>query len=188
MTETTPKERWQGATAVALQRRERDDRGALADLRRGIAPLTERYALPYVAAFTDADPHTEKVLLRAVAIVARNRDAGHDDTVTFGGSLRELFYRVNGKYPDAGTTGTIARRVLALPSYDFDAAVEVVDGLVGYCATNRVAVDFYGLTRLLFYWGNGVSDASLKVRNRVVRDFFTPKPAKVTPTDSTTKE
>ncbi|MCL2453845.1 MAG: type I-E CRISPR-associated protein Cse2/CasB [Micrococcales bacterium] len=189
MTETTPRpEPWRGAVAVALERRRRDDRGALADLRRGIVPLTERYALPYVATFTDADPHTEKVLLRAVGIIAGNLDAPHSGDTTFGGSLRELFYRLNGKYPDADTTGTITRRVLALPSYDFDAAVQAIDGLVGYCGTHRVPMNFYNLTRLLFYWGNGVTDASIEVRNRVVRDFFTPRPARPTPTDSTTKD
>jgi CRISPR type I-E-associated protein CasB/Cse2 len=188
MTETTPKERWLGAITVALERRQRDDRGAMADLRRGIVPLTERYALPYIASFTDGNAHTEKVLLRTVAIIARNRDVAHNDALTFGGSLRELFYRVNGKYPDADTTGTITRRVLSLPSYDFEPAVEAIDGLVDYCNTNRVAVNFYDLARLLFYWGNGVTDTSLAVRNRIVRDFFTPKPTKTTPTDSTTKD
>jgi hypothetical protein len=162
----------------------------MADLRRGLVPLTERYAMPHVLPYMSGNERETTVVMRAAAIIAGNRHTPHSDDrrVRLGHSARDLFRAINGTWPDGDNTGSVARRVLILPSLDSDRAVDAIDSLVAYCSTHQVAVNFYNMTQTLLRWGNGITDASLAVRNQIVRDFFSSHPKDNTDNSTTEKD
>lgn len=68
---------------------ERNDRGALADLRRGLSPATEERAWPYLASYCDLRNHEHRLIWQTVAAgfatIERSTESGN-----LGRTLRAL--------------------------------------------------------------------------------------------------
>lgn len=168
-------EPWQALVSLILARRTEPGSGAFrSDLRRGMHQHSQHWALPHVAPHTTS-PTQLAPLLRASAITAEHLRAPHSTRpgARLGHALRDLHRQRNGTLPSGELTG-ISRRVVILPSLPLEEAAQSLDGLVAFCATERVPVNYYDLTRTLLRWGKGLSPASVAVRQAVVNDFYTP--------------
>lgn len=166
------REPWAALIGQVLARRDRD--GAYrSDVCRGLHPHTQQWALPHVAAYASS-PAERTALLRAAAITAEHRGAPPaKDGVRLGSALRALYRTREGSWPGE-EMGSLARRVLILPSLPLEQAALSFDSLVAFAAAERVPVPYYDLTRTLLRWGKGLSPASRAVRQRLVADFYTP--------------
>lgn len=139
--------------------------GWLASIRCGITPHGELQALPaagrYIAALSQDG---RRGAIRAAAIRAINKSVNHANTQPLGRSLARLAAKDGGD--------SINQQVAALPLLNLEAATLVLDGLIGRCGPEGIAVDFFGLARVLTLWGDGAGSKSRNVRNRIVLDFF----------------
>lgn len=162
---------WAALIGQILARRDTD--GAFrSDLRAGMHPHTQHWALPHVAAYASS-PAQRTALMRAAAITAEHRNAPHaGGPVRLGHALRDLYRRREGAWPGAEMT-SLSRRVLILPSLPLEQAALCLDSLVAFAAAERVPIPFYDLTRTLLRWGKGLSPQSQAVRQGVVSDFYT---------------
>jgi CRISPR type I-E-associated protein CasB/Cse2 len=168
---------WEALISQVLARRGKPGQGGYtADLRRGISPLTRRFALPHVGRYlTGATRAESDALILAAAITAEHDRAPHKGGTPLGRSFAVLHQRWYGKRPH-GDLNSITTRVTLLPSLALEEAAQTIDALVGMCADKHVAVDYYALTRTLTRWGGGATSESRHVRERIAYDMFSTSP------------
>ncbi len=190
MTETPPIDEprplWVRAVMEALQTRNRPDLAwKRNELRQGIDAIGEHYAVPHLAPLM-AQCHTlqqRDALVRAAALTALNdhcpqprRADDQNSTAPYrlGHALRALTRKRTGKNPTAITANrdSVAGRLALLPEMDFDSAVDTVSALVSFANSERVSVNFFDLANTLFFWGDGLTDDSVRNRNRVLSDYY----------------
>ncbi len=183
-----PRPVWVRAVAQALQTRNRPDLAwKRNELRGGIDVIDEHYAVPHLAPLMGECRALQQrdAIVRAAAITAINdhcpqRDSrpvkGEDASVPYrlGHALRELTRQRTGSFPspDPAKRDSVARRLALLPEMDFDSAVDTVSALVSFANSERISVNFFDLARTLFFWGDGLTDDSVRTRNRVLSDYY----------------
>lgn len=141
-----------------------DDRGAMADLRRGFSPTTEHRAWPHVALWCDLTRERDRRILVTVAAgFAVHGRCGGEAAGSMGKALRELATAGGRGLDGLATFDGRFRRFLSCAT-----AQEVCDHLPGVIrAAERkgVAVDFSRLSNDLHYWGE-------HVKVRWARDYW----------------
>lgn len=180
---------WVRAVSEALQTRSRPDLAwKRNELRGGIDVIGEHYAVPHLAPlFAEcAGLQQRDAIVRATAITAINDHCPHrtsrsvkgQDEPTppyrLGHALRQLTRQRTGKYPSAtpANRDSVARRLALLPEMDFDSAVDTVSALVAFANSERISVNFFDLAATLYFWGDGLTDHSVRTRNRVLSDYY----------------
>lgn len=140
----------------AQQRVSSNDRGTLADLRRGFSPGTANRCWPYIARYCDLARDRERIIWQTIAAGF----ATHGATVK-GGNLGTTMRLLALD----GSTGTSED---ALKSFDgrfrrlltCDNAVELCEHLPGIIkaakAKNSIFIDYERLFSDLLYWGDHV--------------------------------
>lgn len=187
-TSDVPRPVWVRAVHQALQTRARPDLGwKRNELRHGVDAIGEHYAIPHLAPLM-GECHGQQqrdALMRATAIVAINDKCPQRDSRTtaadgnlapyrLGHAFRALTRQRTGKLPatNPAERDSVARRLSLLPESDFDSAVDTLSALVAFANTERIAVNFYDLARTLFWWADGLTDDSVRTRNRVLSDYY----------------
>lgn len=171
----------EGGMASAQWRRTR------ANLRRGNTLATEHYAYPYVLPYLQegAPTLTKSVALHLAAIAAE-----YDQIPVFE-SAEDCKHRSLGQWCnlvsrglaerhgnpvvlDPTTPDSIASRLMYLPSQDVIAAITSIRRIMALASQlDRVpALDFKDLFETFFYWGNGLSNNSVRRRRRVLEDYY----------------
>jgi hypothetical protein len=185
---------WVRAVREALQTRGRSDLAwKRNELREGIDVVGEHYAVPHLGPLMAecGGPEGKRLqrrdaLVRAAAITAINdrcpqRDSrpvkGQDEPVApyrLGHAMRELTRVRTGKYPSTvpAKRDSVAKRLALLPEMDFDSAVDTVSALVAFANSERVSVNFFDLGKTLYFWGQGLTDSSVRTRNLVLSDYY----------------
>jgi len=188
LTVDQPPPLWVRAVSEALQTRNRPDLAwKRNELRGGIDVVGEHYAVPHLAPLMGQCHGVQQrdALVRAAAITAVNdhcpqRDSrpvkGQDFAAPYrlGHALRALTRQRTGKPPatDPAKRDSVARRLALLPEMDFDSAVDTVAALVSFAHSERISVNFFDLAKTLFFWGDGLTDDSVRIRNRVLSDYY----------------
>ena len=183
-----PRPVWVRAVAQALQTRSRPDlTWKRNELRQGIDVIGEHYAVPHLAPLMGQCRGLQQrdAIVRAAAITAINNHCPHKDSRSvkgaegvvpyrLGHALRELTRQRTGKYPspDPAKRDSVAQRLTLLPEMDFDSAVDTISALVAFANSERIAVNFFDLARTFFLWGDGLTDDSIRTRNRVLSDYY----------------
>jgi CRISPR type I-E-associated protein CasB/Cse2 len=183
-----PRPVWVRAVSEALQTRSRPDLAwKRNELRGGIDAIGEHYAVPHLAPLmTECGSLQQRdAIVRAAAITAINdhcpqKDSrpvkGQDAPVPYrlGHALRELTRQRTGKNPSTtpANRDSVARRLTLLPEMDFDSAVDTVSALVSFANSERISVNFFDLASTLYFWGDGLTDNSVRTRNRVLSDYY----------------
>ncbi len=179
---------WVRAVSEALQTRDRPDLAwKRNELRQGIDIVGEHYAVPHLGPLMSECPSLQQrdAIVRAAAITAINdhcpqKDSrpakGQDGTVPYrlGHALRELTRQRTGKLPSAtpAKRDSVANRLGLLPEMDFDSAVDTVSALLSFANSERISVNFFDLANTLYFWGDGLTDNSVRTRNRVLSDYY----------------
>ncbi|QIK63595.1 type I-E CRISPR-associated protein Cse2/CasB [Leucobacter viscericola] len=156
-----------------LRRRETDSRFR-ANVSRGLNPLTEQYAYPWVLPHVPS-PYEQVVYLRVAGLVASYPNIPHSDKPTLGQSFRVLSEQRSGKRVDDETYqkhDAIAARLVSLQDQDLDGAVDTLRRLFDLNKKVQVPVNYFALARMLSRWGSGQSEASLAVRRRTLGDYY----------------
>lgn len=173
--------------------------GFLASVRTGLTPSGDLWAHQVTARFTAGlSERQARGARRAAAMRAISKDVEAfrpyvteaDQEVTrlsVGSSLSSLYRAENATYPGDKDSkdDQIVDQVGMLPLLDLDEAALVLHTLIGRCAgamvtvgdsRRPVTVDFSSLARTLVYWGDGVSEASVRTRTQLVSDFYGYRP------------
>ena len=50
--------------------------------------------------------------------------------------------------------------------------MDTVSALVSFAHSERISVNFFDLAKTLFFWGDGLTDDSVRIRNRVLSDYY----------------
>lgn len=121
----------------------REDRRALAMLRRSLAPGCEAYAYPVVARFFPEDrrPALERAMLTVAGLFATHPEQGH---ASLGSALRRL--------ADKKGSGSIEGRFLALLDARSEDVGPHLRQLVSLLASEGYALDWHDLLRALKNW------------------------------------
>lgn len=155
--------------------------GTIAGFRAGISPSSETFAMGYTDRFlSDLSLTQRSAARRAAAICASNprvrqpeNQAGEKAAYRpLGHSLRDLVKRESNGYPSPESPNAITMQVNSLPLVDAETAATIFGLLVSRCAEHNIAVDYYDLTKTLIYWGNGISQSSLRARRSVITAFY----------------
>lgn len=187
-TSAEPSPVWVRAVAHALQTRGRPDLAwKRNELRGGIDVIGEHFAVPHLAPLMSecATLQQRDAIVRAAALTAINDHCAQKDSrpikdqdivvpYRLGHALRALTRQRTGKNPTATTANrdSVARRLALLPEMDFDSAVETVAVLVSFANSERIPVNFFDLASTLYFWGDGLTDHSVRTRNRVLSDYY----------------
>lgn len=153
-----------------LRRREKDSRFR-ANVARGLNPLTERYAYPWVLPRVHA-PHEKILFLRVAGIVASYPEIPNSGSYSLGATFRKLSRKRNGENVDDDKPDAVASRLMTLEDFDLEAAVETLRRLFDLNKQTQIPTNYFALAHTLSRWGNGQSDASLKVRRRIIGDYY----------------
>lgn len=154
-----------------LGRRESDSRFR-ANVARGLDPVTEHYAYPWVLGFVE-EPRAKTAYLRAAGLAAAYPSVKQADRVPLGVSLKRLSrHKSDGKPLDPGSPDVIASRLTTFHEQDLEAAVATIRRFLDLARGSSVGFDFYAIARLLARWGNGFTEASQAVRRRPIGDYY----------------
>lgn len=186
MSDTPPA--WTALIRLIIETRDTPAGTAMrADLSRGINPSSQHVAISRVASYctpTWTNP-TRVALVRAAALAARHTRLIHtDDRKPLGATLRELSIARGGNPDNADVIDGIAARVRLLPDLPFETAVQTIDTLLAFAATERQSINYFALTRSLLGWTNPDLQAQRRHRQEVVNDYYNFRRA--TKTDGTT--
>ncbi|TWP32838.1 type I-E CRISPR-associated protein Cse2/CasB [Leekyejoonella antrihumi] len=157
-----------GAALIGQVLARRDDPGSAgwcASVRRAITSATE------VAAYGYTEPHLlgltgwqAKVGARRAAAICAGATGVKAGTGSLGRNLAELRRKATADSVDA--------KVNILPMLDVENAAGLLAGLVTQCGHHGVGVNFYALADTLARWGEGLSPASQRARQRIVADYY----------------
>lgn len=168
--------------------RKRADRSRYAKeisaLRKGANSVTEHYAYPYVLPYTEGLHEQQKIaLLRVCAMLAEyptikayQPEEDGRRSKSFGRWCYQLSTQLNnGKQPHANDPQDfVGRRIAYLHTQDLEEACLSIRRLLAMAAgtAQPPQLDTYGLARMLLDWGNGLSSNSQKVRQKILRDYY----------------
>lgn len=148
------------------------DTAVLANLRKGLSPSTQQYAYPYVLPLLPrgaSDREQEVCLLVAALIaagghIASDEEDGRPEPLDLGAWL--------GRSP-LSDSASVESRVKFLHTQDLNEAALSMNRLITFVGReyNR-SLDWFSVARTLFFWGNGVSESSLRSRMSVARGFY----------------
>lgn len=149
------------------------DTKTVVNMRKGLYRSTEQYAYPYVLPLlpTGANNHDREVCLLVAALVAAGGHiANHNDEdnkpepLDLGSWL--------GRSPLSDSAG-VENRVKFLHTQDLHEAALNINHLITHVGSKYSrSLDWFDLARVLFFWGNGISDTSLRTRMSIARGFY----------------
>lgn len=131
--------------------------GVSRDIQKGLNKHTEHYAYQHIIHLIDS-PKDETRLIRIAGLIASSKVS--QGNVSFG---EWVYKNCDDKVKD---------RMMRLMNLQFDQAIVEISRIIGMNKSSIGSFNWYQLARTLFYWGNGVSDTSLEVRQRIVKDYF----------------
>lgn len=149
-------EQTKGIVGLGLSSRATINKSLRRDLQKGASRHTEHYAYQHVIPLS-AGELTEERLLRIAALIAGS-DVSHGDQ-SFGEWLQ-------GK-----KSKNAENRLLAMMNLNFEQAISEIARLLK-SVDNSGSFNWFDLADTLFFWGNGISDASLKTRQKLLRDYY----------------
>ncbi|MDO4665072.1 MAG: type I-E CRISPR-associated protein Cse2/CasB [Actinomycetaceae bacterium] len=174
-----------GLLSRLLAEREKGS-SSMARVRRGISPNTESYAFADV--LPGQDPHNQQALLRASALLAAHPhiaqivqpEAEENTRRSLGRSFAEFSRLLDAEATfDPNSPDSIATRLQQIVNQDLDDAtltLHRIFSLVEQKASAPAFLDWYLLFGVLIHWGNGVSESSLKVRKKLLRQYYEAAP------------
>jgi CRISPR system Cascade subunit CasB len=152
MTHQTPIEKRSGRLLEHLKRL-RDDRGAMANLRRGFSPATEHRAWPWVAQWCDLNDDRLRAIVTSVAAAF----ATHPELATEGNlglTMREIAHGRDGGEKALESFEPRFRRFLTCQlSAD---VCQRLPGVIRAAAQRGVGINYRQLFIDLCYWGDRV--------------------------------
>lgn len=134
----------------------RNDLSKNRDLKKGLNKHTEHYAYPHIIPIAN-NSYDEERLLRIAGLVASYPIAQGEQT--FGSWL----YSKKSK--------NVEDRLSRIVSLNFDQAVSEFSRILKM-VNNDGAFNWFGLADVLFFWGNGITDASLNSRQKTLKEFY----------------
>lgn len=144
------------AYALATRKDEEINR----EMKKGLNKHTEHYAYPHVLPRVPHISQEDRVLRIAGLIASESRP--YDAEVDFGRWLNE---------DRDAKKENIENRLLRLMNLNFDQAIDEIVRLFKLTG-NPGGLNWYRLAETLFFWGDGVSDGSLKTRQSILRDYY----------------
>lgn len=140
---------------------ERDDRGALAALRRGLGGDGAASVYPFVAPYFPRRPdaHAEAAMMLVASLFSLHPRPG---ALSLGRAMREI--------RDATKSESVEGRFVALLNAHPDDLGEHLRHAVSLCRANEKALDWDDLLRAVLRWGH---DDDSHARRRQARAFWT---------------
>jgi len=138
---------------VAQLRSLREDRGAMADLRRGFSDSTAHRSWPYLGSWCDLTSDRQRTIHQTVA-AAFATVPDPERSVSVPEALRHLATGEGRGDEGLKSFEGRFRRFLSCNSYR-DVCTRL-PGVVRACAAKGIALDHVSLFRDLWYWGNRV--------------------------------
>lgn len=154
----------QAVVSLALASRSYANKTVVRELSRGLNRHTEHYAYSHVIPLAQ-DPSHETRLLRIAGLIASSPISQGNQS--FGDWLRRSGY------------GNAEKRLIRLIGLGFEQAVEEIFRITRAVGDKGASFNWYQLSDTLFFWGKGVSDESLKVRQSILRDYYRTDPVPV---------
>ena len=143
--------------SLALRERDRSDNKTVnRDLRKGLVKHTEHYAYSHVIPLAE-NPRDEERLLRIAGLVSTYPVAQGEQS--FGSWL----YGKKSK--------SVEDRLSRIVSLSFEQAVSEFSRILKMVG-NEGSFNWYRLADTLFFWGNGITDMSLKSRQKTLREYY----------------
>jgi CRISPR type I-E-associated protein CasB/Cse2 len=153
-----------------LARRDSETRYRSA-VSRGLEETTEHYAYPWVLRYVGTE-REKAAHLRTAGMCATFRDIPQVNR-PLGASLRALSMHRSGKKTlDPAEPDVIASRLANLQEQDMEQAAATIRRFLDLARGTGIGFDFYRIGRLLSRWGNGFTEASLKVRAQTIGDYY----------------
>lgn len=129
------------------------------DIAKGLNKHTETYAYTHIIPLVD-EKNNEDISLRIAGLVA-SHDFPQNDKVTFGEFIRR------------NSDTSLEQNLLVLTKLSQAQAIDSIHRiLVRLAKEGKSGFNWFGLGNDIFFWGNGVTDSSLEVRQRILRDFY----------------
>ena len=131
----------------------RDDRGVMADLRRGFSEDTQQRAWPHIAKFCDLRKERERKIVKLVSAGF----AIHKDSVKRGnmGDVMRKIAMGNGHGID-GLSSYESRFRRLLSAQAADELCEFLPGIIITAEVKGVGINFYQLYKDLWYWNERI--------------------------------
>jgi len=131
----------------------RDDRGALADLRRGFSETTEHRAWPHLAGWCDLTDSRERQIMSTVAAGFALHGRSDLEAGNMGATLRGLAMGVDRQNAAKALESFDGRFRRFLSCSSAEEVCERLPGVLRAAERKAVPVDFARLHRDLFLWG-----------------------------------
>ena len=136
---------------------DRQDRGALADLRRGFSEATEHRAWPYISPWCDLTNKRERMIWTTIAAGFATL-GGTSKSGNMGATLRAIALGGGGKKPDEALASFDGRFRRLLTCQTAEELCNHLPGVIRTAKQKGVPVDFHQLYWDLVFWTSDKRD------------------------------
>lgn len=131
----------------------REDRGVMADLRRGFSEDTQQRAWPHIAKFCDLRKDRERKIVKLVSAgFAIHKDSAK--TGNMGDTMRKIAMGNGSGIEGLSSYESRFRRLLSAQAAD--ELCEFLPGIIKTAEVKGVGINFYQLYKDLWYWNEHI--------------------------------
>lgn len=134
------------------------------NIEKGLNPRTEQYAYSAIIPLSEG-ANQETRFVRIAGLIASS-DIPQNSKVTFGKWLANITNQSSG----------VEKKLLRFIYLDSNQIYQEVMRVISYATSknNKTSegFDWYRLAETLYYWGDGVSENSVKTRQSILKDFY----------------
>ncbi|HPN85197.1 MAG TPA: type I-E CRISPR-associated protein Cse2/CasB [Victivallales bacterium] len=134
-------------------RQNRDNRGVMADLRRGLSKTTESRAWPHIAQFCDLSKEREREIVQTIAAAFATCDES-SDCGNIGETMRKI--ATGGRKENDGLKTFESRFRRLLSASGAEELCDFLPGIIRTAKTKGIPINLYKLFNDLQFWGDKV--------------------------------
>jgi CRISPR type I-E-associated protein CasB/Cse2 len=131
-----------------------DDRGIMADLRRGLSETTQNRAWPHIARFCDLTNNRERRIVQLIAAGFAIHGSSSSENANWGSVMRRIAMGDGKGDERLKTFESRFRRLLSASSSE--ELCDFLPGIIRTAEAKGMAVNFSKLYKDIFYWGENV--------------------------------
>lgn len=132
----------------------KEDRGVMADLRRGLSETTQNRAWPHISQFCDLRNKRERAVVQLIAAGFAIHGSSSSENANFGSVMRRIAMG-EGK-GDEGLKTFESRFRRLLSASNAEELCDFLPGIIRTAETKGITVNFSRLYKDILYWSNDI--------------------------------
>jgi len=132
----------------------KEDRGMMADLKRGLSETTQNRAWPHISQFCDLRDKRERTIVQLIAAGFAIHGANSNENANFGSVMRKIASGDGRGEDGLKTFESRFRRLLSASTVE--ELCDLLPGIMRTAETKGITINFSRLYKDIYYWSDNV--------------------------------